>query len=280
VEKTNEGSAVSATRKGSNLELLIKIKPISGVPLYRILADAIRESIKEQQLPRGQRLPSSRALSKQYKLSISTVLRAYEELCSQGIVVTSAKSGSRVSARFDCSPIVPENPAAEVQAAVRLSQYARHLSHSERLTSPPREAGIMIPSVDYLPTSAWQRLIIKNLHCYEHDTDLYDYSSDPFGYAPLREVIADYIRRTRGIHCDVEQVAVTSSVRLDLACRMLIDSGDVVAVENHRHRWIGSGKAVCQRKKISIALFMPIPSRSFGGLVEPRSPKFYNGLVY
>ena len=197
-----------------------------------MLSAALRESITNQQLSHGHPLPSARELAKQYNLSISTALRAYEELSSQGAVVTSPKSGTRVSANFDCSPNLREATAFEGQLAPQLSMYAQQLINAERLTAAPREAGISIPATDSLPTAVWHRLLSKNQDCYSRDNALFDYSADPFGYEPLREAIANYLKRTRGIHCDVDQVAVTSAVRLDLACRLLIDAGQDVAVEN------------------------------------------------
>lgn len=56
---------------------------------------------------------------------------------------------------------------------------------------------------------------------------------DQKGYAPLREWIANHVAR-RGIIADPENVIVTSgsTQALDFACRVLLEPGDAVIVEN------------------------------------------------
>jgi DNA-binding GntR family transcriptional regulator len=65
------------------------------------LSQAIKEAISQQELGPGSALPSARELAKQYHLSPATVLRAFEQLSSQGYVETSPKSGTRVADKFD-----------------------------------------------------------------------------------------------------------------------------------------------------------------------------------
>ena len=210
----------------------------SGSPLYRILSTAVKQCILEQRLAPGAALPSARQLAKQYHLSVSTALRAYEELASQGYVVTSPKSGSRVADNFDGhkqrtpkSSAAGQTPSGLLREAP-LSVYGQRLLFAEQLTAAPPEAGVSIPGADLLPTSVWQKLLTKYQDCYEHETALYDYTGECFGHRPLREAIADFLKRSRGIRCNIEQIVVTSAVRLDLACRILLDVGDRVAIEN------------------------------------------------
>jgi len=61
---------------------------------------------------------------------------------------------------------------------------------------------------------------------------------DGEGYRPLREAIADHVRRHRGVRCDWTQVIVTSGSQqgLDLIARMLVDPGDRVALEEPGYR--------------------------------------------
>jgi len=57
---------------------------------------------------------------------------------------------------------------------------------------------------------------------------------DPLGYVPLRQAVAEYLSRSRGVRCVPEQVAIVSGVQeaLDLTARLLLNPGDLVCVEN------------------------------------------------
>ncbi|EMN1926233.1 PLP-dependent aminotransferase family protein, partial [Burkholderia ambifaria] len=54
------------------------------------------------------------------------------------------------------------------------------------------------------------------------------------GDAVLRDAIAGYLRASRGVRCDAEQVIVTDGTQgaLDLCARALADAGDVAWIEN------------------------------------------------
>jgi GntR family transcriptional regulator/MocR family aminotransferase len=56
----------------------------------------------------------------------------------------------------------------------------------------------------------------------------------PLGYPPLRRAVAEYLRTSRGVRCDAEQVAILSGAQeaLDLVARMFLEPGDPVYVED------------------------------------------------
>jgi GntR family transcriptional regulator/MocR family aminotransferase len=60
------------------------------------------------------------------------------------------------------------------------------------------------------------------------------YHGVPAGYPPLRDAIAAYLTAARGVRCTAEQVVVLSSAQeaFDLACRVLLDPGDPVWLED------------------------------------------------
>ena len=66
--------------------------------LYRRIADDLRHAIAAGRLPRGARLPASRALARQLGVSRNTVLAAYEELAAQGLLAGRIGSGTVVRA--------------------------------------------------------------------------------------------------------------------------------------------------------------------------------------
>jgi GntR family transcriptional regulator/MocR family aminotransferase len=81
------------------------------------------------------------------------------------------------------------------------------------------------------PIKQWQRLQSRQLRLSR--PDLLDYSSEG-GFLPLRQAIADYVRVSRAVKVDVDQVLITAGTQhsLDLCVQLLTDAGDRVWVEN------------------------------------------------
>jgi GntR family transcriptional regulator len=65
-----------------------QIDASSRVPIYRQLADQIREAVARGQLAQDEKLPSVRELSKQLTIKPNTVDRVYTELEREGVLNT------------------------------------------------------------------------------------------------------------------------------------------------------------------------------------------------
>ena len=61
-----------------------------------------------------------------------------------------------------------------------------------------------------------------------------DYAEHAQGYLPLREEIAKYVLRTRGIAASAEEIVIVSGSQqgLDICARVFLERGDEVALEN------------------------------------------------
>lgn len=70
-----------------------------GRPLQPQLVESLRRMIGRGRACRGLRLPSSRRLARALGVSRNTVLFAYEELASRGLLVGRVGSGTRVAAQ-------------------------------------------------------------------------------------------------------------------------------------------------------------------------------------
>ena len=91
-----------------------------AAPLYLQVADHIHELVRAGTLRAGERVPSVRRLSQQRRVSVSTVLQAYQKLEDSGVIEARPQSGYYVK----------RLPAAY---AVRKSVEARDLG----VTIPP-----------------------------------------------------------------------------------------------------------------------------------------------
>jgi GntR family transcriptional regulator/MocR family aminotransferase len=81
-------------------------------PIYQRIVDDLRRAIAAGKLPRGARLPSSRALARQLGVSRNTVLAAYEELAADGLLAGRVGSGTTVcvapAVRLDARQVLHE----------------------------------------------------------------------------------------------------------------------------------------------------------------------------
>lgn len=66
------------------MNLFIEIDSSSNLPLYKQVANAIKDSIDSGRLQEGKAVPSTRQLSVHLGVSRITVVQSYEQLVSQG----------------------------------------------------------------------------------------------------------------------------------------------------------------------------------------------------
>jgi GntR family transcriptional regulator/MocR family aminotransferase len=200
------------------------------LPLHRQLYEALRRAMLDGKLASGDRLPSSRELASDLKLSRNTVVAALNQLTVEGYLSSHIGSGTYVN---DNVPKAPAPTAASFAGqAAQMSQRGAALASTycaHALEIQPFTRGIADFSA--FPTALWQRL--QNKHWRMSYPDMLDYSSSG-GYAPLRRAVADYLRVFRSVQLDTEQVIITSGTQqsLELCAQMLADHGDTVWVED------------------------------------------------
>ena len=64
------------------------VDPMSGVPVYRQLADLLRAEIMRGKFPPRTPLPSAKTLAQEHGIAIGTVSRAVDVLRDEGLVRT------------------------------------------------------------------------------------------------------------------------------------------------------------------------------------------------
>ena len=75
----------------------IRLNPASGTPLYLQLVDHLKHSIATGAVTAGEQLPSVRKMAEDLLINPNTVVRAYRDLESEGIVELRHGSGVFVS---------------------------------------------------------------------------------------------------------------------------------------------------------------------------------------
>lgn len=78
--------------------MFIALSPSSPDPMYKQVADQIKNAIASGDLKPGDKLPSVRELAEGLKISAITIKRAYFDLENEGYILTRAGLGSFVTA--------------------------------------------------------------------------------------------------------------------------------------------------------------------------------------
>jgi GntR family transcriptional regulator / MocR family aminotransferase len=220
------------------MDLVITLDQHSPLPLHQQIYEELRQAILRGKLSPGKRIPSTREMAKSLGISRSTVTQSYEQLLSEGYLKTIIGSGTYVCPQLS-DDLLHSHPIKNINKnthpEVKLSRYAETLF---KIESVPRvnESKLEIsfrygrPNFNKFPIKLWQKLISK--YC-NSSLDWLDYSIEPLGYQPLREAIVSYISRVRAVNCQPEQVLITNGTQqaLDLIMRLLIEPGDVIALE-------------------------------------------------
>jgi len=209
-----------------------------GEPAYRWLYTALRREILQGRLRPGMRLPATRDLAAEYGLSRGTIVTAFEELKAEGYLEGSVGSGTYVN------KILPEELLETVRGErrelepKRVERRRRFSGYGEALQSFPSLTGgasrafrANVPALEEFPTSLWAQIANRRLR---RASMTMLRGCEAAGYRPLREAIAAYLSRSRGVVCTAEQVVVVAGMQeaLDLAARLFVSAGEEVLMED------------------------------------------------
>ncbi len=216
---------------------LVLLPRRSGTSAYRWLYASLRTEILEGRLRSGARLPATRDLAQQYRLSRGTIVSAFELLKSEGYLRGTVGSGTYVSRILpDALLQVTRAPglrtSTQRKSKSRVSDYARRVHLFSGLEiRPSRAFRPNIPALNLFPMTLWAQVTARRLR--RASTHLL-LGCDPKGYGPLRDAVANYLNTSRGVKCVPEQVTIVAGVQegLDLTARLLLNPGDRVCMEN------------------------------------------------
>jgi GntR family transcriptional regulator/MocR family aminotransferase len=227
----------------------IRLQPGQG--LARQLYQALRERILDGRLVGGTRLPASRELAALLGISRNTVTRTLDQLYAEGYVAGRVGDGTYVAelTRSRPTPSSAVTPAASSPALQRLQTHHLPLPPS----AAPRAFRIGVPAFDLFPFEIWARLQARFWR--KPSLARLGYG-DPAGDLQLRELIAAYLRSSRGLACEAQQVLITcgSQQAISLCAQLLVQPGDRVAVENPGYRAAGHAFAVAGAQLCGVAV--------------------------
>lgn len=205
------------------------------LPHYQILSDSLRDLILQGELAPGTKLPPTRNLAENLQCSRNTVIGAFQLLIEAGFIESRVGSGTYISKVLPESVLEMrrEQQSGNQRRERRLSARGERLSRFAPPFKGPRKPAFIPGMADgsLFPLDVWARLVMGTQQ--ELGGEFLE-NSNPSGYWPLREAIADHLHKTQGILRSPRQVIMTglSVQAIDLITRMLADPGDSIWVED------------------------------------------------
>ena len=215
---------------------LIALDLERGAPLYRQLYDWFQRAIVEGRLKPGQRVPSTRGLAEELKISRIPVLTAYEQLHAEGYLESFTGSGTAVAAAIPEMAFKPAKARQPGPARRKsLPKISRQLQSAMAIPlDPALPAGgpfrVSLTALDHFPNDVWSGLLARHAR---HPARAAMAYGDPFGHLPFREAIAEYLGAARAVRCDASQIMIVAGSQhgLQVTARALLNDGDQVWME-------------------------------------------------
>lgn len=211
----------------------------NSISIYKQIYQLIQKAILDGRLRAGYRLPSSRELAKYLNISRNTVTISFEQLITEGYIYSKTGAGTYVS------EFLPESFNQVLEAKEKISENNSRINNLSKrgnliLNTKVRPDYISdgkipfkhgLPDLENFPFDLWSKFYSKSLKTIPTSNLGY---GNPAGYQPLRKAVADYLRISRGVKCETNQIIIVngSQQAIDLAARVLLDYGDNVLIED------------------------------------------------
>jgi GntR family transcriptional regulator / MocR family aminotransferase len=218
----------------------IALQDREEIPLYQQLYAWFRRAISGGQLRPGQRVPSTRNLAVELKISRMPVLSAFDQLLAEGYLETFVGAGTCVARSIPDDTLSPPDwkrrkgwqGTAEERGPRRMSRRGLALSHvpAQSWLDNLGAFRVSLPALNHFPIGIWSKLVAR--HSRRPPRGIMAYG-DAMGYLPFREAIAEYLGAVRGVRCESSQIIVTtgSQQALQISAQVLLDPKDRVWME-------------------------------------------------
>ena len=165
-------------------------------------------------------LPPYRELSQTLAVSKNTILSAYDMLVADGMLRSVGGSGFYVAEGMKRvpAPVLYKQPESAALSAFVLPHGTINFDNGQ-------------PALEFFPRSKWNKSVSSAMACAPSAALGYDL---PQGRPELRFALCDYLRKVQGIHCDPEQIIITSGSKqaIALAAEHLLHGNQEVWIED------------------------------------------------
>ncbi|MGB3435862.1 PLP-dependent aminotransferase family protein [Achromobacter sp.] len=223
-------------------ERLFERESAPNLSLQGCVRQMLVSAILSGHLPPGTPVPSSRHLADQLRIARNTVVFAYQQLVSEGYLVSRERSGHFVSdtvMRGHSGPASDAPPADGGEPDVRWDERLRFRPSRQRNITKPRDWQKQpYPFVyaqfdqDLFPTAEWRECCIKALSV----LDIRSWAPDLITHddPALIEQIRTQVLPRRGVWADAEEIVITVGAQhaLYLLADLLVNEDTVVGMED------------------------------------------------
>lgn len=252
-------------REKFNIELFLNesISRKNENSLFRQIYEGLRQAIMSRRLVSGVRLPSTRSLAKDLKVSRNTVMEVYDQLVAEGYLQGKQGSGTFVAKNIPSDFLerrenkLQQNSNSSRRISKRGQVFNKNSFSFVTYPDKPRAFQTGFSAIDEFPMETWTRITSRRLR--KMPRNQLDYC-EPNGYQPLREEIAKYLAVSRGVRCESSQVIVVAGSQqgLDLTAGVLLDEGEEAWIEDPNY--VGAKGALLAAG----AKLIPVPLDSEG----------------
>jgi GntR family transcriptional regulator/MocR family aminotransferase len=246
--------------------VVIRMDSSSTIPLYIQLYNVIRESILAGRLKGGLKLPGTRTIADEFKVSRNTVLIAFEKLIAEGYIKGKVGAGTYVTDDIpdklsikEQKHIHSDNGLFNLRAGKREAPASFSRRYMPENNFVPFQHGI--PSVKDFPFDIWLKIFNKTMQLFS----TYQLTKiDGTGYKALKEAIAEYLQTYRAVNCTPDQIFIVNGSQqgLYLIGRILMKENDKVLLEDPFYFGV---KDAIRSSKVNI---MPVPVDDEGMQVD------------
>ncbi|WP_315076527.1 PLP-dependent aminotransferase family protein [uncultured Clostridium sp.] len=203
-------------------------------PIYLQIKQHIINGIKKGELKRDSKLPSTREVSKFLNISRNSVISAYEELESNGIIVTKRGIGTFIAIESETKCY-----AYNINYSSMTNDYSNNLRNLDIIKNEfPYKKGLIsfksiAPESDLFNLDDFKRALL-DAWSYEN-TNLLNYGYAK-GYKPLIDYFFDYMIKKR-VNVDSKDILITNGFTeaFDIVMSSLTTKGDTIICEKPTH---------------------------------------------
>ncbi|WP_224077049.1 MocR-like pyridoxine biosynthesis transcription factor PdxR [Planococcus chinensis] len=176
-----------------------------GTTKYMAIYEHIKQLILQQQLKAHSRMPSKRELANQLNVSIFTVQEAYAQLLSEGYLYSTERKGYFVG-EIEV-PFQEEDVLQKEEFLPTIKEESLNFRNGQ------------VDPIEF-PYKVWNCLYQKFLAPAHVANGCWQ------GEPELRNEIANYLRQSRGLHCQAKQIFIFSGTQQQLSslCQFLLPS--------------------------------------------------------
>lgn len=171
--------------------LTINLNSNSNIPLYIQLYNFIKTEIQIGNMVSSSKLPSKRKLSKYLDISQNTVESAYEQLITEGYIISIPKKGYYVSELQGVININSEKESSNEK--LRKKKQYKYEFYSSRV------------DIESFPYTIWRK--INKEIVTEENKELLQIGHSQ-GDRNLREAITNYLRFSRGVNSNIDNIII------------------------------------------------------------------------